>query len=292
LFVGLEGLLSELLVSTVLDCVHFESVGVGVDEMVLGEDVRNGVEGTNDTEAHHNDHLGVGNLRLGQVRQVLSDIVGHLGGGGRYTVVVLNHTIVKLGRHGDNHVIVVGVEVTTLRNIVTERSCVMIAGEQIVGVVSKTDLMGGDLGELWGPYTLVGVLSLMDGHIGWPDSILDLTLTEVPFLEVVRTILLMSGMDLRKVDHLAHELTLGETFIDEEIILLMHGAVAALAGSGENLESSSQTKKQLVSELIDPTAVDTSTSNNANTIKREDKNDDKKSVVILESKVFNGSGKF
>jgi len=35
----LEGLLSELLVATILDCVTLESVGVSVDVMVLGEEV-------------------------------------------------------------------------------------------------------------------------------------------------------------------------------------------------------------------------------------------------------------
>lgn len=70
---------------------------------------------------------------------------------------------------------------------------------------------------------------------------MDLTLAVIPFLEVVRAILLMSRMDFGKEDHFLHELSLGETLFDEKIVLLMHSSVATLAGSGEHLESTSQT---------------------------------------------------
>ena len=117
---GLEGLLSELLVSTVLDSVQLKSVGVGVDIVVLGEKVRDGVEGGDNAEGHAENDLGVGNLGAAKVRDVLSNIVGHRGCGSGGTVIILNHTVVELGRHGDNHVIVVGVEITTLGHIKTE----------------------------------------------------------------------------------------------------------------------------------------------------------------------------
>jgi hypothetical protein len=80
----------------------------------------------------------------------------------------------------------------------------------------------------------------MNGEVGRPDSIMDLTLSVVPLLEIVTSVLLMSGMDLRGEDHLVHEFSLLETLVYKEIILLMHGSVAALARSLENLESSSQ----------------------------------------------------
>ena len=50
----------------------------------------------------------------------------------------------------------------------------------------------------------------------------------------------MTWVDLGQVDHLASQLDLGETFVNEQIVLLMHGAVAALAGTGEDLETSSE----------------------------------------------------
>ena len=80
----------------------------------------------------------------------------------------------------------------------------------------------------------------MNSEVGRPDSIMDLTLSVVPLLEIVTSVLLMSGMDLRGEDHLVHEFSLLETLVYKEIILLMHGSVAALARSLENLESSSQ----------------------------------------------------
>lgn len=157
--------------------------------------------------------------------------MGHLGCGRGYSVIVLNHAVVQLRRHGDDHVVVVGVEVATFRDIDSEWRLVVVASQQIVGVVGKTRLHVTCLGQLRGPDTLIGVLSLMDGHVGRPDSVLDLSLSEVPLLEVVGTMFLMSGVNLGQVNHLASEFNLGETFVNQEIILLMHSTVAALAGS-------------------------------------------------------------
>jgi hypothetical protein len=109
---------------------------------------------------------------------------------------------VKLRWHGDNHVIEVGVEVSTFWNIKTEWWRVVITSKQVVGVVGKTRLVGGGFGEFWRPYTLVSVFSLMNGHVWWPDSIMDLSLTEVPLLEVVTSVLLVSWVDFWQVDHL------------------------------------------------------------------------------------------
>jgi len=111
--------------------------------------------------------------------------VGHLWGGGGCAVVVLNHTVVQLWGHGDNHVIVVRVEVATLWHIETEWWGVMVASEQVVWVVGQTRLHVTSLRQLWWPNTLVSILGLMDSHVRWPDAVLDLTLTEIPLLEVV-----------------------------------------------------------------------------------------------------------
>jgi len=240
--VGLEGLLSELLVAAVLDSVDFESVGVRVDVMVLGEEVRDGVEGKRDEEAHGDDNLGVGDLVLAEEGDVLGDVVGHLGGGGGGAIVVLDHTVMELRGHGDDHVIEVGVEVTTLGDIETEGGIVVVASQQVVRVVGQTGGVSGGLGEFRRPHTLVGVLRLMDSHVWGPDSVMDLTLAEIPLLEVVTAVLLMSGVNFGEELHLVSEFALGETLFDEEIVLLMHGSVATLAGSGEDLEAASQTK--------------------------------------------------
>lgn len=113
----------------------------------------------------------------------------------------------------------------------------MVASQQVIGIAGKTGLMGGSLGEFRRPHTLVGLLGLMHGHVRRPDAVIDLTLTEVPFLEVVTTIFLMSGMNLGKENHLLGEFTLRETLVHEEIVLLMHSTVTSLTRARENLES-------------------------------------------------------
>ena len=69
----------------------------------------------------------------------------------------------------------------------------------------------------------------MDGPIWRPNPIVDLALALIPFLEEVTTILLMGGVDLGQVLHLRLELALLETLVNKQIVLLVHGAMAALA---------------------------------------------------------------
>jgi len=156
---------------------------------------------------------------------------------------------VQLGGHGNNHVIEVGVEVATLRDIKTEWGSVVVASQQVIGVVGETRLHVTCLGQLWGPHTLVGVLGLMDGHVGWPDSVVNSALSEVPLLEVIRAVLLMTRVNFGQEDHLGSQLVLLETFVNKEIVLLMHSAVAALASTREDLETSSEPKVEK-SELV------------------------------------------
>ena len=238
--VGSEHLFSELLVATGLDSVHLESVRVHVHEVVLGEQVGDGVHGSGDSEHHDEDHLLIGHLGSGDEGQVLGDVVSHLRSGRGSTIVILDHTVMELRRHGNNHVIEVGVEMATLRNIKTERRVVVIASQQVVRVVDKTGLMGQRVGQIWGPHTEVGVLGLMHSHVRRPHSVMDHALSVIPLLEVVTAVLLVTGMNLGQEHHLVHELTLTESLVHKKIILLMHGAVATLAGALPHLETSSQ----------------------------------------------------
>ena len=240
---GLEHLLAEFLVAARLDSVELEPVRIGVDVVSLGEQVRDGVESSDDSEHHADYDLLVGGLVLAEIGDVLSDIVGHLRGRRGRAILVLDHTVMELRGHSDDHVIVVGVEVATLGHIETERRRVVVTSEQVVGVVDQTRLMSTCLGQLGRPDTHVGVLGLMDGHVWWPDSVMDLTLAVIPLLEEVTSVLLMGRMDLGKVDHLLLELHLLETLVDEEIVLLVHGTVATLASTGEDLETTTKTKK-------------------------------------------------
>ena len=80
----------------------------------------------------------------------------------------------------------------------------------------------------------------MDSHIWRPHSIVDDSLSEVPFLEEITSVLLMSWMDLWEEDHLFRELGLSETLVNHQIVFLMHSSVATLASSLPNLETSSE----------------------------------------------------
>merc|ERR1719230_2361968 len=97
----------------------------------------------------------------------------------------------------------------------------------------------------------------MDSHVGRPDAVIDLTLTEVPLLEVVTTVLLVSRVDLGQEDHLLLEFLLRETLVNKEIILLMHGTVAALARAREDLETATESGgvEGVPSELAGPVVV-------------------------------------
>lgn len=102
----------------------------------------------------------------------------------------------QLRRHGNNHVIVVRVEVSTFRDVSSERRVIVISGKQVVRVVDQTRGVRKGLREIWGPDTHIGIFCLMDGHVRRPHSICDNSLSEVPLLEVVTAIFLMAGVDL------------------------------------------------------------------------------------------------
>jgi len=120
----------------------------------------------------------------------------------------------------------------------------MVPSQQVVGVVCQTNRVSGGFRQIWGPHSLVSVLCLMDGHVWGPHSVTNFSLSEVPLLKVIRAVLLMTWMDLGQVLHVFSEFLLGETLVDQQIILLVHSTVATLAGSGEDLETSSQSKKR------------------------------------------------
>lgn len=227
--VRLEHLLTELLVAARLDSVELESVRVGVHVVILREHVRDWVESGDDSEHDAEDDLLVGTLVLAEVGDVLGDVVGHLGRGRGRAVFVLNHTVVELRGHGDDHVIEVGVEVATFRDIEAEGRRVVVACQQVVGVVRQTRLMSARLRQLGWPHAHVGVLGLVDREIRWPDSVMDLALAVVPLLEEVASVLLVSRVHLGQVDHLRFQLHLREALAHEQIVLLVHCAVATLA---------------------------------------------------------------
>ena len=69
---------------------------------------------------------------------------------------------------------------------------------------------------------------------------MDHSLSVIPFLEEITSILLMTWMDLWEIHHLFRELSLSETLVHQKIVFLMNSSMATLAGSLENFETSSQ----------------------------------------------------
>lgn len=132
----------------------------------------------------------------------------------------------------------VRVEMSTLGNIKTEWWVVVVASQEVVWVIHQSWVVRCCLGQIWRPNTKVCILSLMDSHVWWPHSIMNLSLSEVPLLEVVTSMLLMTWMDLWKEDHFWHKLSLIETLVHKQIIFLMDSSMATLTSSLEHLEAS------------------------------------------------------
>jgi len=76
--VSLEHLLSEFLISTILDSVNFKSVGVAVNEMRLGEHVGNWIEGSDDGKSKAEQQFSIWDLSAGNVHEIFGNIVSHL----------------------------------------------------------------------------------------------------------------------------------------------------------------------------------------------------------------------
>ena len=81
---------------------------------------------------HANNNLGVGYLALTKVGEVLGDVMSHLRSRRWGAILVLNHAVVQLRRHGNDHVIVVRVEVAAFGYIKTEGGIVVVTSQQIV----------------------------------------------------------------------------------------------------------------------------------------------------------------
>jgi hypothetical protein len=146
----------------------------------------------------------------------------------------------ELRRHGNNHVIKVRIEVSTFWHIMTEGRVVVVTSQHVVGVVDQSWRMRIHLGELRRPHSTIGILSLMHCEIGRPHSVMDNSLSEVPFLEIVSFVLLVSWVELRQEYHLIHKFSLFETLVNQQIIFLMHGSMTSLTGSLEHFEPSPQ----------------------------------------------------
>lgn len=113
--------------------------------MVLGKEVADWINSSNDESYHTNNDLGVWHLGLSDKGEVLGNIMGHLRSACRSSIFVFNHSIVQLWRHGNNHVIKIWIEVSSFGNVKTEWRIVVVTCEQVVGIVNESWLMGTNL---------------------------------------------------------------------------------------------------------------------------------------------------
>lgn len=80
----------------------------------------------------------------------------------------------------------------------------------------------------------------MHSHIWWPHSVVNYSLSIVPFLEEISLIFLMSWMNFGQVNHFWYKFCLFETLIYQKIILLMNSSVTSLTSSLEYFKPSSK----------------------------------------------------
>jgi hypothetical protein len=81
---------------------------------------------------------------------------------------------------------------------------IMISCEQIIRIINHSWRMGISFWQFRWPNSTISIFSLMNCKIRSPDSIMNNTLTEVPFLEVVSLVFLMSWMNFRWENHFIH----------------------------------------------------------------------------------------
>lgn len=113
------------------------------------------------------------------------------------SVIIFDHSIMKLRRHSNNHMIEVRIVISTFWDIKTEWGVIMITSHEVIWIVNKTWLMSGSLCEFWRPNTIIGIFCLMYSEVRSPDSIMNLSLSVIPFLEIISFIFLMCWVDLR-----------------------------------------------------------------------------------------------
>lgn len=128
-------------VDTVTDRVGFLSDGKEVSVESLGPEVSDGVDHDESGADDGEEELSVSEedtLSSLHVGDEVGHIIGHLGSGGSGVIVVVNHIVLELSGHTDDHVIEVGVEVLSFGDIDSGRRRVLVSGEDVVDVGDST----------------------------------------------------------------------------------------------------------------------------------------------------------
>ena len=109
---------------------------------------------------HHQSEFEPGNAVLqvvlaGHEVAELSDVVGHLGRGGRGSVVVFQHPVVERPGHADDHMFEEGVELLALWHVDSEGGLVVVARHYVVDVGRTAWLRNPDSAQVGGVQTTV-----------------------------------------------------------------------------------------------------------------------------------------
>jgi hypothetical protein len=91
----------------------------------------------------------------------------------------------------------VRIVISSFWDIKTEGWVIVVTSQKVIWIINKTGLMSCSLCEFRWPDTIVCILSLMNSEVRSPDSVMDNSLSVIPFLEIISFIFLMSGVDLR-----------------------------------------------------------------------------------------------
>lgn len=190
-------LLKMVIIDTISNSVHFPTSREQVSVEGSSLDVFEGPDKGYTSEDHEVSGFFIGSLVTVSslhVRDEVGDIISQLGSGGGGTIFVFEHTIIKLSGHTNDHMIIVRVEVFTLGDIDTIRGLVVITGQDVEDIVDTTG-SESNLGKIDGPDTVVGVLTLILREIRGIDSVVDVSVSFIPFLIVVLLVMMMGRMD-------------------------------------------------------------------------------------------------
>jgi len=132
-------------------------------EVGVSLEVTDGEEEKAADEDHGLSHLLIVSSPSGpslEEEEEVGDVVGHLRSRSRGSVLIIDHSVVELSRHTNDHVIKVRIKVFSLGNFESIRRFEVIASHDVVDVVD-TSWSHSDFGEVNRPHTSVGVLALI-----------------------------------------------------------------------------------------------------------------------------------